>query len=473
MPNYKWRKAIHGLTPHQAPIKNVLPQKLATKWSVHQQMKQQDRLWASGRRVILQWGLFGAKQWAWPTAVDPNQTPLTDPTHPDTVTPYVVARAENVDITPGCHLDLWVWAIPSGETQVHDGSSGFDPGGAMGRVEVAVTWTNEDAATETRTYVLDLKGSDEALGNEPQGAGEAWWHAFRATRLCAPDGIHIDQALAAKWSTPGTEVDITVSHVGSPRIISGVLWERPRSIARDFTKSNWTFQGYGEDDQDYVSYPHQYPVQKASDVASGNPTEGMQHLIEVTQEVAKQHGPTLFYWSSYNDGGDGAAVPDPQDVYDTTSHGTNNPNATGDNEWPGITGTDSSFVNPFDTSITAFAETAAPSMSIGSGGYGRRYKWSGKPFLADKTGVVPVRVQARMKSGSGGTVTLRVMTAAHSYVDLTTTSTTWTTVEAWALLECGRNPEDGLPVQLLVKGGGGGDSWNLRMVRGQYFPELP
>jgi hypothetical protein len=482
MTDYKRRASISGLHPGQPPIGNVLARLPATRHSMHQPFPAQDRMWASGRRLVLAWGLNGASGLAFPET-NPTGSPITNPTYPDPWTPYTIARAKRFYLTSGCHLQLELRALPSGETQIHDGSSGFKAGGAMGRVIVGVTWTNEDGATETRNYPIDLDGSKEQYGAQPDGAGEAWIWQLRRRVTMNPDGIWLDAALMAKWSTPGTFVDLNVKYVGNPRVVSAHIWERPLAIARDYTKDNWMFHGYGSGENDLNHYPHGFPVQKASDAAGGDPTQGTQHLVEVAVEQGKQLGPSLFYWTCWQEekttkySGTPTKV-SPQDLYDTSSHDTNNPNATGDKEAPPITGTDTSFVNILDTSFTSWNEDA-PGFGLGSGGYGRSYPTSGKPFLRDKTGVVDAKVAAYITNASqDDTTTIRVMASPFSYVDLEVKPSgndVWTWDEVVHHFQCGRTPEDGQRLQIFAKttNVSGFGEWKIRYIHGQRMPELP
>jgi hypothetical protein len=439
----------------------VLARKVATKHSVHQQLAAQDRIVGSGRRILMQLGL-GSVSTMFVADTDPDSDPAADPDYPDEDTFYVVARADQVPVTPGSMIAFELLALPSGPTQKKIDVNNWDPDGAGGYVRVAVTFTNAAAQTVTMTRTVSIPASQLQFNAKPSTGGKGWEVVKRFGALAVPDDFDDIPATTAKWSGPYMLATITISHQKSPRVIDLVVYETPRKITRDISTGNWPAHLYTQNAQPYGAYPHIFPVEQSS---STDKALGMEHAIATANETGWQLGPAIFHWSSWQQ--ETATI---DTTFSSSSHGGDHSSGTGDDEAPPATYTNTSYAHWLDTTITAY-DAANPGFSMGCGAYGRHYRSSDTELILPNNGVVEVIVGVYCKlNDAADTGTFRFQVSPYSYVDveIPTSSTSDAWFFAAALLECGTGPEDDKNCQIFVKGTGAPPTLSLRNLAMYY-----
>lgn len=454
MPTYRAFAFEDGTEPGDPPGENVLAHKVATKWSVHQQFRAQDRLIGSGRRILLEVGLDGANDFAWPGG-NPA-TASTNPDYPDADTAYPVARGKDLQITPGSLLRLHVLAARSGETQQGTGGA-WASDSAQGYVKIAVTYENEDAATETVTREVPIAASVEQYSAEPGDESEHWSQLVTEGADVVPEDFDLDIAITAKWTTPEIKCDVTMSYRGSPRIIHAFVYEKPMTAARDISKSNWPTHLYTQAFAPLKTYPSDYPLENNT---TSDPALGTNHAINTATESAEQLGPAIVSWTSWAE-----HVETVLSVFSTASHGGNNANGTGDNEGTALTTTSTTFDHWQDSNIATFDATA-PGLSLGCGAYGRLYRLDEDDLILPNTGVIPVLISVYVKLGDVGAdqPVIRFQTEDYSYIDINvpTGTTSWTWLQAVGELYCGTGPEDDATLQVFWHTDSGGQTLSMR-----------
>ena len=199
--------------------------KLAKDSRARAPLGAQDKAPALGRRIICSQSLRGDSTWLVPDT-DPVSATQDYP-RPDGVRPVGRARC---NITPGHFLQLSIVMVPSGETQTNEGPGDEQSGGIGGEVQVAVTWTDQGAGTETTTETQTLTVSGELFGAAPA----APWStiAVRNITIVHPAGVTFDHSVRNKW-TQHVSAEIELRNIGGARIIDAVVVERPWSIARE------------------------------------------------------------------------------------------------------------------------------------------------------------------------------------------------------------------------------------------------
>lgn len=378
----------------------------------------QDEVPGLGRRILgrLQ-GLRGQAEWL---AADSTNIP-------DSTTNRIVGRGK-YQLTPGCFLEMSIMYIPSGDT------SDSSPGG---NIDIEVTWTDADANTESDQFQLDLEGSTESGGAQPDGAGELWTAIKHViVKQIRPDGLG-SPATLRKWTRPPVEAEVTLENIGGCRIIDACLYEVPY-----FTQ--WEADDNPEEITVHSSetIPFMPAIRYNETSPDGDPRGGSYHLLDVHHAQIKRFGPVLFHWTSYTEDG--------------TGHG--------ETEDASISTGSATYVGVPDSSKTAYDATA-PGWSVGN--YAHNYIQNGdKLIMRGKNGSIPVRVRCYADVTDAGTGTVKVQTAPHSYIEVAITSTEgWH--EAYGWLECGAGPEAHVIAQVFIKEDGS-DSLIIKDVVVEY-----
>lgn len=375
--------------PPIGPLTGVQDMKQARTRSV---MTAQDELPGLGRRVIARQGLKGQSEWL---AADATNIP-------DSTTNRVVLRTKN-QLTPGCFLDLSVIYIPSGDTS--DGPPG-------GNIDVEITWTDADGTTEADQFQIDLEGSTETGGAEPDGNGELWTALKHViVKGMRPDGL-TSASVLRQWTRPPVTATVTLENIGGCRIVDACLFEVPYRRVWEADDGDHELTVHSSDGK----VPNMPAIRWNEDVADGDPRGGSYMLMDVHHAQIKRMGPILFHWTSYTEDG--------------TSH-----LATEDSA---VSSTSTTPEGLLDATQTAYDATKA-GWSVGN--YAHNFiQNEDKLIMRGKNGAIPVRVQVYAGVSDSGTGTVRVMTAKHSYIDVAVGGTTqWYTAYGW--LECGVSPE--------------------------------
>lgn len=432
-----------GTHPGDPPRGNVLSRRVASRWSMHQALAAQDRIIGSGRRVVACLPLGPVDD-----TFAPDSNPdlaATNPTYPDSTTEYTVKRLSSLDMTPGSVLVAKVLALPSGPTQYRADVGEWDEDSRKGIVKFEITLTDEDSNTVTIKRQISIPASQLQYGKKPDNDGECWLVAFEDEEYHIPTGYDDDAATAAKWTGPHVKASIAIKHIGSPRVIDLILYERPRRLVRDISEAVWPAHLYSQGGQPYDQLPHTFPVEQAS---GSDPAIGNEWAIKTARQTAKLLGPMLFAGSSWDQGT--ATV---LGTFSSSSHGGNNTNGTGDNEAPPIGITSTSFVN-LHTGGTTFSADQ-PGYAMGCGAYGRDAKTSHQQLILPNNGVVSVIVGVYCTTGLGSG-TVRFWVSPYSYIDIAIGVGGYGWRFAAGHLECGTGPEDDKTCSIWGKVSSGG-----------------
>lgn len=403
--------------------------------------RAQDKVAWSGCRVLTRWG--NAFQYVW-------RVPNTDPdsasrTHPDRTTWYVVARTR-AELTPGNCLEAHIACLPSGQTQraatAGEGAPAWRADGVHGAVRITVTWYDPDGGSEETTHEISLPGSTLTYGAESTDAGALFRdvHTLDPVILRPPS---VTQSLLElrRFSLGGT-VDILVEHQGSPRIVSGVIQERPDlyAISDADAVTDRVQHVFAEGTPDSPVAPRVYHREANS---ATDPRGGPRQLLATARAQAEYLGPMLFSWTAYDEH---YAGPTTTIVARTTANDG------------------STFEDLLSSGRTTYS-TRSPGFDVSGGGYGRRWRDANYWILRDRLAVIPVIVRVYGRTITAGTGTVRVQTSGHSYVDVDVPiagSADWHTGYGW--LSCGINPSQRISAMVRINHLGASGSLSVEAV---------
>lgn len=399
----------------------------------HASLLALDTLMGSGGRVLFHTGLLGGDSFTVPSGTDPESA---SPHYFNKSTWRVVARGNDIPITPGSFPWLEVIALPSGPMQLFgtiDAVTGYFPDGAGGDIKLEVVYTNGDAQTTTVVATVTIPASGSEFAAEPPAP---WFSLVVKEATAMPNTI---QQLSVAWWhrwTRGEDVviDYTLSYRGSPRPIDVAIVERPLSIVTDTTDSRWPTAMYSKGDP-LESPPTQYPI---SQFASADPALGTASIRRALYGHGRLLGPCLVWWSSADE-----HISSPADWSSYFS-------GTGDNEAPPWTMTGAT-----PTLLGSDGLTAESANNFGWRlGHYARQAGHGDEFLDGRTGVLPVWVSCYGKVSSGAaSITLKTDTAGWGDVSLRLASSSYTWVRQPAWIEVGTGPEDAPVARVWVSAG--------------------
>lgn len=449
-----------GSNPGEPGQTSQLPLHAATKHALQQACSYQDRLPWHGRRILWCTGLNGGDDFTIPDT-DPDAGSATRH-YFDLSTARTFGRLRDVALTPGYGLRMAVIAVPSGPTQFLD-SSVYAKSGSGGTIRCKATWDN-GSDTDTVTEDLWLPASQLQYNAQPSGDGQAWQSLIvKESGTFYPSDFFDDVTTARKWTLPGTTVDLQMQMLKSPRLVFCCVFEVPLRAAYEWADSTKPpIHGYTAGYQLIDGYPLEYPAQRA-DEANADPALGMWMLLEAAERQAQQLGPALFSWTSYDEHG--------SSLSDINSYS----GGSGDDEYPAVETTSTTFVNIFDTSVTKWTD-GAPGIAIGTGGYGRDYAQSNREWaLRNHQGVIRSRVGVWLScSSASDKATVRLATSPSCYIDIDSVAgtTDFNAITKRWYATCGITPEQSGQVQVLLKttASVGGEKARLRAVWGAREP---
>lgn len=380
-----------------------------------------DRVLSAGRRILARVGLNGAKSWHVPDTI------VSGWSHPDSTTERVCLRTPPIPLTPGHLLKASVVCVPSGMTTQSDGLGGYEEGGVKGEVKITVAWDN-GLSTPTTTKTLTLPNSKLANGAQPTGAGAAWNQLYTLTSgPMAPDDM-TDPALLSAW-TEGVYATITVSYIGSPRVIDLVIHEEPNALCYNLASGDWIAPMLADGSGGPLGQIHgKTPRIKRS---ASDPSGGSEIVVDSAVRVAQEVGPVLLYHTAWDE--------DAQPVADTETL------------YRAITAT-ANYTELIHGSTTA-AGTTRPGWSVASGANATRVQDSeASVVLRDNTNVVPVRcyVYGAMSTAAGSpTAKVRFQRDANEYIQVDVSAgTTYAWHSAPGFLRCGLGAQDPHAIQV-------------------------
>lgn len=396
----------HHVEPSIEPLAGL---ELMRRGPVEAVMRAQDYVAAIGRRIIASGGIGGALTW---------RTPNSDPTSMAGTHPTPTARrrigAGACELTPGSMLRCWGVVIPSGETQI----TGTTAGGAQGRLEVDVSWT-DGTGTVTTTHGIELPASTEEFGAEP---GSMWDELHQVVFGMKPT-VLVNTATLRRWCQH-VHVEVEIFAVGGARIVDACVFEVPNAVAfeADDNGSYWTSHMLGPGSPDGPTLPLRYPWQRFSETSpDGDPRGGTLHLLDVHHAQHTRLGPLLFSWSGHDEAS-GVEFASPASA-----------------TWVAVDGGGS----------TSY-DLTEPGLSAGTGGYARRVGSNGRHVLRNRRAAIPVIVRV-LASSSTGVSEVRVQSYPWSFIDLTVANggMAWHSIAGW--LEVGITPDQLRPIQLFAQ----------------------
>lgn len=398
-------------------------------------LRAQDKVVTQSRRVLWRTGVNGDTEWRVPNT-DPG---LGGNSHPVDDSTLTVAYGK-FEVTPGCTVWASCLHLPSGSVNWENGST-YGDGGVQGIIHIVTTWYSATGTSETYTYAMPLDGSTLQYGKE--NTNDAGMQ--KSYRLATPIEMHppveLNTASVANlWSRYKT-VDVEIRHVGSPRIVDFVIYERPWKITReaDDADSEWVSHLVGAGKVDGPSPQLTYPVQEREGTAADEDQRlGSKQALNVCEAQRLYLAPALFHWSNFAES--------IETVTATVFTSVN------------VTNTSGAYVNFMNTSQSGYDATE-PGWSMGCGGYARNWLQNNPQAMgtANAEAVAPVLIRV-YGSCDVADCQLRFQTSADSWVDYNMTfggANGWHAF--WGWLKVGLNPEDHVVGQLLVQVPSGAD----------------
>lgn len=380
-----WHQGVQSAQkPHVGPL---VGGKLAKASRATAVMRAQDKPTALGRRIIGHQSLRGEHAWSVPDG-NPTSGVLT---HPPAGVLREVGRWR-ADVTPGHVLRLSALVIASGQTQGDIGAS-YIATGAQGALRVDATWTAQSAATTTRSRSVALPSSTQQFGAAPTHP----WTAIKLVKIWVVEPASFSTHLEVATWTGHVGVDVTLSHIGGCRVVSAVLHEVPKELARehDDDADLWTSHIFATPTVESQGPIIGWPFERLKDDGT-DPRGGTMHLMDVAAAQGLRLGPQLISWTPWVES-----------------------QATGvfDTEVLPVETASSSFVRLWDGAAVGYDEDE-PGWSISSGAYARGYA-ENHTYWSRNEGSIPVVVAvyagAEDLTDEG---TVRVQAAPWSWVDV-------------------------------------------------------
>jgi len=405
-------------------------------------MAETDRVLSNGARVVGRVGLHGSELLQI-VSTDPSSTGETQ-VYP-TWTDERVALRLKWALAPGHAVQVSALAIPSGAVQIDDPELSWtsDPDGPGGEIVCVMRFINgANDETETRKLV-PLVSTMEFYGIDDD-PGDAWNNLRRYETQPTLPGDMTSATELQKWSD-GTEVEVTIKYVGSPRVIDLLVQEVSR------TAEGYTAQYVQDPDADGPTvaplavdaglgpplvYPREYPVEERS---STDPTFGTLALADAAHRQQLELGPILCAWTAWDEASQGVDELEAEPL--TASHAT--------------------FTEILQTSLTAHDDDG-PGHSLASGGNARQWNTAGPHLeLRDDDAVVPVRIRVYASISGGGAHTMRFVSRSYSIAELVVSGGSAAWHEITGHLRCGLGPEDPSVLQVFTQRSGIGVQLNL------------
>lgn len=375
---------------------------------------QGDRVLSHGRRILVSVGLHGAGGWHIPDTAGGEEF-REYPTDDDE---RVVARLPPIRLTPGHFLRAVVIANPSGQTQsdtTGDAEITYPNTGPSGRVRIAATYNNGSDETVTQDLVIPASGAENAA--QPSGPGAAWSQLHRVfSPLLLPADMTKIANLAA-WSD-GVTVELTVSYVGSPRVLDLVVYEEPFALAYDLSSEGWVAPMHAAGDGGNLgALKGPVPVTKRG---ASDPGGGAEIVCDSAARLCQELGPVLFHATAWDEGSQSVTA--------------------SETAYRSVSGTTLSSL--MDATTTAWSASTA-GWSPASGANAPRVQ---DMALKSQDRVIPVRcyVYGAMSTASGSpTATVRFETADYSMAEIAVPSgTSYAWHEAPGHLRVGLGAQD-------------------------------
>lgn len=384
------KQSLIGLFDPASPVVGPLTALQAMKKSpVTAVMRAQDAVVTTGRRIVASGGMHGSIVWR-----VPNSNPTQEGgarTHP---APDSESRVHefHLDVTPGCFLQLVAAVLPSGQTQIPDGSGGWFAGGAVGFIRVNVQWYDRAGNDVTTSHVVNLPPSQDLNGAAPTEPG-GFFAALKPVVLSNIRPPIPNLTEQQRWSRHVT-ARVEVIYQGAPRVVDWSIHEVPQVYALRFDDPAdlWCSHMYGNGSPSANPNQFNHPWVRR---AATDQRYGTEHLMNVQLAQRLRLGPHLVHWSPHSEGSGTPSTAIEHVEFDNTG----------------------GFVNLLNVSQTAYDEEA-PGWSVSCGGYARRWDDNGDHVLRNRIATVPVYVWCFASHVGTGSSTFRFQTGPFSYIDV-------------------------------------------------------
>lgn len=421
MPDYRKRLLNEGKS--SPPLEPLRGRKLMRRDRASAIHATGDCVLSHGRRVLASCGLHGGRNW------HVSDAAVSGWSHPDSTAERVCVRSPAFTLTPGHFVRVTLIANPSGMTTVMIPGAGYAGAGVKGQVKIEVTYV-KGATTKVVSHTISIPESSLPNGAQPTGSGAAWSAIYRRSRKFFPaDVINYVGNLAA-W-VDGVTASVTISYIGSPRVLDVVVAEEPLALGYDVATTDWIAPMHATGDGGNLGQltgPVPVIRRNATD-ASG----GAEIVMDAAAWVGQETGPVLMFASAWDEGN--------QNFQSTET------------DFKSITGT---AYKELVGGVAASYSALRAGWSASSGANARRVQDSeATSVMRDKSNVVPVTCYiygAMSTATSSPTATVRFETANHSVAEVAIpVGTGYAWRSATGHLRCGLGAQDPVLLQVRAK----------------------
>lgn len=400
---YKTRSLV-GLDPIYPAIGALLPL-TPCRWAPFGAlMRAQDTIPATSRRVVAEWSLSGADDFAQPDGTsDPGDAldPVAAQIYPDNS--WRTLGNYQAHVTPGCELRAHVLYCPAGIVQKQVAPVVGDTwaiDGAWAELRIAATWTGPGATVGPLYHTISMEGADGGTytGAEPTEDGGCW-QVVREKQIVKirPLGYDTTPATAQDYSE-WSDVLLAIQVRGGARVIHVIVYEVP--LAHVTLHSDTSLQSI------HAAPPSMLPMTPAPMIRAPNGAtynerrHGTRKTMEVAERQSERLGPRIAHWTCWDESD--ASI------------------------WDQAEG------NPWTTSSASFVEitpSASPAATydttmrghVVGGAHAQLHRLCDPSLIMRMQGaVVPARVRVDA-SRSAGTGTVRVQCGEYEWVDVSIT----------------------------------------------------
>lgn len=392
-------KTLQGLDPTSPAIGGLLP-RTPVRWApVGAAMRAQDTIPATSRRIVAQWSLSGANDWAQPNGTaNPgnNATPVGAQVYPDA--DWRTLASLRVHVTPGCELVAEAVCSPSGIAQKEVSGGVWVIDASWAQVRVGVTFTNGASSSGPIYKSASVEGAAGGTytGLESSDASGNWTNSIMVyLGRIRPVGYTTTPATAATYSE-WSDAQITIAIRGGARVQQVIVYEQPLSHVTLHSNSGLTSV-------------HAMPASLAPQTPGpmtrySNGATYQEHrfgtlrAMQVAERQSERLGPRIMHWNAWNESTISTIL---------------------DTEADPVTTTSTSYVHLLDATITTYTADT-PGWIVGAA-HAQLARLSA-PILIGRGEIaaVPVRVRVDASRAVANGI-VRVQCGQYDWVDVTVT----------------------------------------------------
>lgn len=259
--------------------------------------RAQDTIPASSRRVVADWSISGAIDWA-----QPNGSAIPNPASGH-VYPYPVWRRAgtyHAMVTPGCELRARVFFLPSGLVQKDNVPVVDESDGAWAKVRIGTIWTNGGTSTGPHYRECSLPGSTQGTygGFEETAPGANWAEEdYRDIVDIRPPTFLSDPAIGSKYSE-WSSVEIRIEFMGGARITQVVVYEVPLVHVQAHNASDTSVHAMPGGGSPLTPMPQD---DAADGVTYQENRFSTTQMRRVADRQSERLGPRILHWSSWDE----------------------------------------------------------------------------------------------------------------------------------------------------------------------------